>query len=89
MDTSAGAAQPSPDRFEVSVDGFAFRVAYDSSQPGAYHYTRLAGAPGGPAVGYGFTSRWSDQGRRTEAEHVQAIRSFIAMVDPVTGHIED
>jgi hypothetical protein len=89
VDTSDGAEQPSPDDFEVTVEGFAFRVSYDLSQPGAYHYTRLAGAAGGPAVGYGFTSRSSDYGRRSEAEHVRAIRDFIANVDPVTGYLED
>jgi hypothetical protein len=67
----------------------AFSVTYDSTQPGAYHYTRLPGPPGGPAVGYGFTSRWSDHGRRSTRTHEAAIRDFIAMVDPVTGYIED
>ncbi len=34
-------------------------------------------------------SRRSDHARSTTAEHVEAIRSFLAMVDPVTGYIED
>jgi hypothetical protein len=72
-----------------SVDGMAFSVTYDSSQPGAYHYTRLPGPPGGPAVGYGFTSRRSDHGRDSTRAHEAAIRDFVAMVDPVTGYIED
>lgn len=75
----------SPDRFRLTVDGDAFDVAYDPTQPGAYHYTRLTG----PAPGYGFTSRRSDYGRSTTAEHVQAIRSFLNMVDPATGYLED
>jgi hypothetical protein len=75
----------SPDRCRLTVDDDVFDVAYDLSQPGAYHYTRLTG----PAPGYGFTSRRSDHGRSTTAEHVQAIRSFLDMVDPVTGYTED
>jgi hypothetical protein len=82
-------AEPSPDYFRLVFDGMIFSVAYDLSQPGAYHYTRLAGVPGGPAVGYGFTSRGSDESRRSMAEHLAAIRSFVEMVDPVTGYIED
>jgi hypothetical protein len=80
---------PSPDYIELTVDGMAFSVTYDSSQPGAYHYTRLPGPPGGPAVGYGFTSRRSDHGRESTRAHEAAIRDFVAMVDPVTGYIED
>ena len=84
-----GDDETSPDYLELTVDGMAFSVAYDVSQPGAYHYTRLSGAPGGPAVGYGFSRRRSSHQRVTTAAHVDAIREFIAMVDPVTGYIED
>ncbi|MCB0896624.1 MAG: hypothetical protein KDB43_14855 [Nocardioidaceae bacterium] len=80
---------PSPDYLELTIEGMAFSVTYDSSQPGAYHYTRLPGPPGGPAVGYGFTSRSSDDGRRSSHAHEAAIRAFIAIVDPGTGYIED
>jgi hypothetical protein len=73
------------DRFRLTVDDDLFDVAYDPTQPGAYHYTRLTGS----APGYGFTSRRSDHARSTTAEHVKAIRSFLDMVDPVTGYIED
>jgi len=79
----------SPDYLQLTVDGMVFSVAYDSSQPGTYHYTRLSGAPGGPAVGYGFTSGRSDHQRETIAAHIEAIRDFISVVDPVTGYIED
>ena len=78
-------AADSPDTLTVTVDGDVFDVVYDPTQPGAYHYTRRTG----PAPGYGFTSRRSDHARSTTAEHVEAIRSFLAMVDPVTGYIED
>jgi hypothetical protein len=78
-------AAASPDTLRLTVDGDVFDVVYDPAQPGAYHYTRLTG----PAPGYGSTSRCSDHARCTTAEHVEAIRSFLAMVDPVTGYIED
>jgi hypothetical protein len=75
----------SPDRLRLTVDGDVFEVAYDPTQPGAYHYTRLTG----PAPGYGFTRRRSDHARSTTAEHVKAVRSFLDVVDPATGYIED
>ena len=78
-------AGPSPDRFRLTVDGDVFDVAYDPTQPGAYHYTRLTG----PAPGYGFISRRSDHVRSTTVEHVEAIRSFLDVVDPVTGYMTD
>ena len=74
-----------PDTLRLTIDGDTFDVVYDPAQPGAYHYTRRTG----PAPGYGFTSRRSDHARSTTDEHVKAIRSFLAMVDPVTGYIED
>lgn len=80
---------PSPNHLELTVDGMLFSVVHDATQPGAYHYTRLPGIAGGPAVGYGLTRSWSDRRRPSLAEHVDAIRDFIAMVDPVTGYIED
>ena len=55
----------SPDRLRLTVDGELFDVAYDLTQPGTYHYTRLSR----PAPGYGFTSRRSDYTRSTTAEH--------------------
>ncbi|WP_345521584.1 hypothetical protein [Nocardioides conyzicola] len=73
----------------MTVDGVDFSVAYDVSQPGAYHYTVAATAGGGPALKYGFTSRRSDYGKSTTAEHIEAIRTFLSAVDPVTGYIED
>jgi hypothetical protein len=75
----------SPDTLRLTVDGEVFDVMYDAARPGAYHHTRRTG----PAPGYGFTSRRSDHARTTTAEHVEAIRSFLAMVDSVTGYIED
>jgi len=75
----------SPDDFELTVDGELFRVAYDPTQPGTYRYARLTG----PAPGYGFFSRGSNFGRRTVEHHMESIRTFLTMVDPTTGYIED
>ena len=77
--------EASYDQLRLTVDGEVFDVRYDPSQPGAYHYTRLTG----PAPGYGFTSRRSDHGISSAAEHVDAIRSFLSLVDPVTGYVPD
>jgi hypothetical protein len=77
--------EPSPDRFRMTVNGAEFEVAYDPSQPGAYHYTRLTE----PASGYGFTARRSDSQRSTIPEHEASIRAFLDAVDPVTGYLED
>jgi hypothetical protein len=75
----------SPDLIRLTVDGEVFDVAYDPVQPGAYHYTRLAG----PAPGYGFSIRRSDHVRSTTAEHVTRIRGFLDALDPTTGYLPD
>ena len=75
----------SPDDFELAVDDERFHVVYDATQPGAYHYTWLTG----PAPGYGFTSQSSSLDRRAVEHHLEAIRTFLKMVDPTTGYIED
>ncbi|HTW13991.1 MAG TPA: hypothetical protein VMF51_02620 [Nocardioides sp.] len=90
MDRDADA--PSADNLHVTVDGFDFAITYDASQPGTYHYTRLPGGCSGcsgPAVGYGFSGGRSDGQRLPRAAHVDSIRDFLAMVDPVSGYIED
>ncbi|GAB2858068.1 hypothetical protein [Nocardioides pacificus] len=73
----------SPDEFELAVDGMTFMVAYDSEQPGTYHYKRLGGVPGGPALGHGFTERRSDHQRQTTTAHVEAIREWAEGLDPL------
>ena len=80
-----GDESPSPDAFEVTVDGIEFSVVYDETQPGAYHYTRRTP----PAYGYGFTSRLSTHQRRSVAMHIMGIRDFLAGCDPITGYMED
>lgn len=86
MDTDEpGPDDVSPDRLRMSVDGVEFDARYDLSQPGTYHYTRLTE----PAAGYGFTGGTFTRGRTSLREHEDSIRSFLEMVDPVTGYLED
>ena len=81
----SGGDDTSPDHVRLDVDGQVFDVSYDPDQPGAYHYLWA----NGPNEGYGFTSRRSDRGRSTIAEHERDIREFLSAVDPSTGYIED
>lgn len=69
----------------LEVEGEAFEIHADPNQPGAYHYSWVSG----PDAGYGFTSRRSDFGTNSLAEHELNIRNFLALVDPETGYIED
>ena len=68
----------------LDVDGEAFEVATRPGHPGQYDYTWIMGRD----PGYGFTSARSDGEPPTTAEHVEAIRGFLAQIDPETGHIE-
>jgi hypothetical protein len=64
----------------LEVDGETFAV--HAAPLGGTHYKWLSG----PNDGYGFSSS-ADPGASVE-EHLVSIRSFLAMVDPITGYIE-
>ena len=66
------------------VDGEQFDVRERPGRPGQYHFDWVSG----PNPGYGFSSGWSDGESRTAAELEEAIRDFLAQVDPKTGFIE-
>ncbi|MEV0392197.1 hypothetical protein [Polymorphospora rubra] len=68
----------------MTVDGEHFRVRARAGEPGAYDFDWLSG-PDGYGFGVG-TSGGSAMGL-TEME--EAIRDFLAQVDPATGYIED
>jgi hypothetical protein len=68
----------------VEVDGEAFDVVGRWDRPGQYDYTWVSG----PNRGYGFSSASSDGSPLTMAGHEEAIRDFLAQVDPDTGYIE-
>jgi hypothetical protein len=78
---SSSAAEP-PVR--VTVDGEVFDVTTQPDRPGAYHYAWISG----PNPGYGFSEASSDGRRSTMADHEEAIRNFLSLVDPETGYIE-
>jgi len=67
--------------FTLDVDGerFAIRRAGD----GGTTYDWLSG----PNKGYGFGS--SATPNRSMEEHRESIRTFLAMIDPNTGYIEN
>lgn len=51
--------------------------------PGVYDFDWLSGPRG-----YGFMSARSDHRPMSQAEVEEAIRGFLAQIDPVTGYIE-
>lgn len=66
--------------FRVVVDGETFDVDKDG---GANHLTWVSG----PNAGYGFTLGRSDGSSLTEDEARNAIRGFLASIDPETGYV--
>jgi hypothetical protein len=77
---------PAPDEpgavlLTLEVDGQVFAVRRGSGD--STHYDWLSG----PNAGYGFTS--SGPPDRPLDEHREAIRSFLAQVDPATGYLGD
>ena len=67
----------------LEIDGEVFEVVVRPGHPGVYDYNWTSG----PNPQYGFTSARSD--RRTIAEHEEAIRGFLAEIDPETGYLAD
>lgn len=72
--------RPGPVLRTLEVDGetFAIRRAYD----GGTHYDWISG----PNQDYGFSSSGPEQ---SEEEQRQSIRSFLNMIDPLTGYIAE
>ncbi len=70
--------RPGPVLFTLDVDGelFAIRRAWDGGT--AYDWAS------GPNQGYGFAS--SGAPSRSAEEHRESIRTFLAQIDPATGH---
>lgn len=67
--------------FTLEVDGELFAIRPDKR--GGTDYTWLSG----PNPGYGFGS--SPTRNLSLDEHPDNIRDFLAMIDPVTGYIEE
>lgn len=66
------------------VDGERFDVRERSGRPGQYDFDWVSG----PNPGYGFTSATSNGQPQTAVELEDAIRNFLAQVDPEAGCIE-
>ncbi|HEY7043914.1 MAG TPA: hypothetical protein VH419_09635 [Nocardioidaceae bacterium] len=72
------------DVVRMDVDGEEFDVSERPDRTGEYHFDWVSG----PNAGYGFTTATSDHSELDQAELEEAIREFLAMVDPETGYIE-
>jgi hypothetical protein len=75
---------PAEPPVRVIVDGEVFDVTTQPDRPGQYHYAWISG----PNPDYGFSSASSDGRLSSMVDHEEAIRNFLALVDPVTGYIE-
>lgn len=88
-DARPGLAPPDPPAREVAtlhVEGETFVVRErDEERPGrrTYSYDWVSG----PNPGYGFSS--SGPFVPAEDEHVEAVRAFLAEIDPETGYLPD
>ncbi len=68
----------------MTVDGQRFRVRVRAEQPGAYDFDWL----NGPHE-YGFGISRGDRSAMSLSEMEDAIRDFLAQIDPTTGYLED
>jgi len=73
--------RPRPALLTLEVDGELFAVREGGDGGTAYDWLS------GPNVGYGFGSSGSPS--RSAQEHREAIRTFLAQIDPATGYIGD
>jgi hypothetical protein len=67
----------------VAVDGQDFLMRARADEAGVYDFEWLTGPRR-----YGFTVGRSDRSTMSRREADEAIRSFLAQVDPSTGHID-
>jgi hypothetical protein len=68
----------------MTVDGQDFRIRARAEEPGAYDFDWLSGPHD-----YGFGISRPDDSAMSLAEMEDAIRDFLAQIDPATGYIED
>jgi hypothetical protein len=73
--------RPGPVLLTLEVDGELFAVR--EAEDGGTAYDWLSG----PNAGYGFGS--SRSASQPAEEHREAIRTFLAQIDPATGYIGD
>ena len=77
----APAQEPAPVLLTLHVDSEVFTLR--AAEHGGTHYDWVSG----PNPGYGFTC--SAPPDVPEAEHRDAVRSFLAQVDPRTGYLAE
>lgn len=70
--------------FRIEVDGEQFDVSASRDRPGHYRFDWVSGRN----AGYGFSAGSADGRSMRDSEIENAIRSFLAQVDPETGYIE-
>jgi hypothetical protein len=68
----------------MTIDGQDFRIRARAEEPGAYDFDWLSGPHD-----YGFGISRSDVSAMSLPEMEEAIRGFLAQIDPATGYIED
>jgi hypothetical protein len=69
-----------PEPMILTVDGQKFVVRERAGEPGVHDFQWIDGPPG-----YGFSSATSNGSAIGPAEAADAIRTFLAQVDPATG----
>lgn len=72
-------------QLRLTVDGEVFEVRPRRGVPGQYDFDWVSG----PNVQYGFTSARSDGNAETKEALEEAVRDFLAMIDPETGYTSD
>lgn len=80
-----GFEAPVPEEGPLTIVVDGEELAVRRRRSGVYDYDWVNHRHGG----YGFTSATSDRSAKDGQGHVESVRTFLAMVDPATGFIED
>lgn len=67
----------------LTVDGEQFRILQRGF--GDYYYDWLTG----PNADYGFAGGTNPPSELTDDDHIEAIRDFLAEIDPETGYLSE
>ena len=67
----------------LTVDGQKFRIRARANEPGTYDFDWLSGPHD-----YGFGISRSDRFELTLPEMEEAIRGFLAQINPATGYLD-
>lgn len=75
--------EPATSDRQLTVDGEQFRIRQTGRRE--YHYDWLTG----PNPGYGFAGGTYPSSTLTDEDHIEAIRDFLAEIDPETGYLSE